>query len=89
MEEGEEQGGSLPATDIPIMVVVLLCFAVVVTTPLAPGLAPVSTVPPFEPVVPVPLPAPGSGRAEVEGAVSGAAVKDVRSVVGKVVDGCV
>jgi hypothetical protein len=92
-DECEEKGGGekwkdiLPA-DIPMMVVVLLCFAVVATTPLALAPAPVST-PPFVPVVPVLLPpAPASGIAEVEGAVSGAAVKDVRSVVGRVVDGC-
>jgi len=86
--EGEERGKDILPADIPMMVVVLLCFAVVATTPLAPAPAPVST-PPFVPVVPVLLPpAPASGIAVVEGAVSGAAVKDVRSVVGRVVDGC-
>jgi hypothetical protein len=84
--EGEERGKDILPADIPMMVVVLLCFAVVATTPLAPVPAPVST-PPFVPVVPVLPPAPGCRIAEVEGAVSGAAVKDVRSVVGKVVDG--
>jgi hypothetical protein len=85
--EGEEREKDILPAVIPMMVVVLLCFAVVATTPLAPVPAPVST-PPFVPVVPVLLPpVPGSGFAEVEGAVSGAAVKDVRSVVGRVVDG--
>ena len=50
-----------------------------------------STVPPLVPVfAPVlsPEPGPGSLALVVEGALSGAAVKDVKSVLGRVVDGC-
>ena len=52
---------------------------------------PVSTVPPLVPVFAPVLPpetGPGSLAPEVEGALSGAAVKDVKSVLGRVVDGC-
>jgi hypothetical protein len=51
----------------------------------------VSTVPPLVPVfapVLAPEPGPGSLAAEVEGALSGAAVKDVKRVLGRVVDDC-
>jgi hypothetical protein len=69
---------------------VLLCFGEACNAPFTPVPTPVSTVPPFVPVfVPVLLPAPLAPGliAEVEGALSGAAVKDVNRVVGNVVDG--
>jgi hypothetical protein len=95
LRHGEEGRGNRrvnsPATLIPIIVVVLLCLFSVATTPFAPVPPPLSTVPPFVPVlVPVlPPPEPGSLTPELEGALSGAAVKDVCSVVFRVVDGCI
>lgn len=83
--------GDLPATPIPIIVVVLLCFGVAWRVPFALVPVPVSTFPPLEPVFAMVLPPasePGSLAPEVEGALSGAAVKDVKSVLGRVVDGC-
>jgi hypothetical protein len=77
-----EGRGDSPAAEIPIILVVLLCLLEVATTPFAPVPPPLSTVPLLVPVfVPVFPPVPGSPTPELEGSLSGAAVKDVRSVV--------
>lgn len=68
----------------------LLCPVEVLEAPFTFVPPPLSTTPPVPPLLLPVLPVPelGSTIPELDGAVSGAAVNEVNSVVGVTVDGC-